>query len=109
MSDQALIPFIHEDGPTFEEAWQVEALAMANALVEAKVISARDWAEALGSARSQQKSQTETVELYYVAVLDALESVLTTTGIQPEKLKAYKRRWEEAYKSTPHGQPVRLD
>lgn len=109
MSEDALIPFKHEDtAPVFEEAWQAEALAMANALVETGAISATDWAEALGAARRGQEGQAETVSLYYVAVLTALEAELTKVGVPLSVLSQRKEDWIAAYRRTPHGKPVEL-
>lgn len=109
MSDDALIPFKHEtDAPVFEEAWQAEALAMANTLVETGAISAIDWAKALGAARQKQVGKEETVSLYYEAVVTALEAELSKLGVSMADLATRKDDWIAAYRRTPHGQPVEL-
>ena len=54
MGDQhsnSLKPLASVDGePAFAEAWQAEALAIADTLVQNGLFSAGDWSEALGEA-----------------------------------------------------------
>ena len=100
-----------EDRRAFQEPWQAEALATALSLEEAGVITASEWSQALGAAikRAQAGGDRDDGETYYLHVLDALESLLRTKGlIEREELSRKKTAWEEAYLSTPHGQPVAL-
>ena len=87
----------------FAEAWHLQTLVMAQALVKEGRITAADWAEALGAALAGRPGDSE--EDYFLAALDALESV---TPIDEADLTARKAAWEEAYLRTPHGAPVRL-
>ena len=98
MPDDLLRP-----GHRFSEAWHLQTLAMAQALIKAGRISATDWAEALGAALAARPQDSE--EDYYLAALDALEAV---APIDPADLAARKAAWVEAYRRTPHGQPVDL-
>ena len=97
--------------PVFEEPWQAQVLAMADSLVQAGRISAKDWAEALGAelARAEAAGAPDTSATYYEAALTALEHLTTAgTPITAEDLATRKAEWTRAYKATPHGQPVTL-
>lgn len=103
-----LAPLARRDGdPVFEEAWQAQALAMADCMVKAGAFSAGDWAGALGKA---VRAQDDTTAGYYRAVLAALESLLDTGGAVPAPEVTQRRNeWARAYEATPHGQPVELE
>lgn len=95
----------------FDEAWQAQVLAIAQSLVETQVISADAWSNTLGAAlKTRQTSpETDTVENYYLAVLQALESVLQSDcGISETLMRQCKSDWIRAYETTVHGQPVEL-
>lgn len=95
-----------DDDPVFEEAWQAQALGMADTLVQAGAFSAADWAAALGEA---VRAEEDTTTGYYRAVLRALESLLDGAGTIPApELETRRDAWARAYESTPHGQPVEL-
>lgn len=100
-----------DDDPTFNEAWQAQVLAIAQNLIETGAIAADDWSNALGAAlrEVQVTAETDTVENYYQAALNALETVLQTRcGISDKAMKQRKSDWTRAYETTPHGQPVKL-
>jgi nitrile hydratase accessory protein len=105
-------PLSRADGEVvFEEAWQAQALGLADCLVQAGVISASQWAEVLGEAlRDAARAQApDNMETYYNAVLSALETLLQRSGIVgAHEAAARKAQWERAYRNTPHGQPVAL-
>jgi nitrile hydratase accessory protein len=97
--------------PVFDEPWQAQALAMADALVQAGRVSKSDWAEALGAAlrAADEEGLPDTPETYYVAVVSALEAVCEThAGISGDERAERRSAWEEAYHRTPHGKPVEL-
>src|SRR5262249_9285696 len=103
-----LAPLARTDGEVVvDEAWQAQALGLADCLVHAGVISASQWAEALGEAvRAQAPDDMET---YYNAVISALEALLQRSGtVGTREVAARKAQWERAYLTTPHGQPVKL-
>lgn len=112
LPSDSLAPLTRADGEVvFDEAWQAQALGLADCLVNAGVISASQWADALGealqdAARSQAPDDMET---YYNAVISALETLLQRSGtVELQEAAARKALWERAYLSTPHGQPVEL-
>ena len=102
-----LAPLARRDGdPVFEEAWQAQALAMADCLVATGAFSASDWAAALGRAVRREE---DTTAGYYRAVLAALESLLDAGGTVPAgEMAARRAAWARAYETTPHGAPVEL-
>jgi nitrile hydratase accessory protein len=107
-----LAPLSRADGEVvFDEAWQAQALGLADCLVHAGVISASQWADALRDAlRDAARAQApDDMETYYNAVLSALETLLHRSGIVgAHEAAARKAQWERAYRHTPHGQPVEL-
>ena len=94
----------------FDEAWQAEALAMADLLIQAGLISATEWAATLGANLQQlQRDESDTIESYYQGVLAALEQVLTTNELLAEPaIQQREEDWKTAYRTTPHGKPVTL-
>ncbi len=115
MSDDGtdhLKPLASADGqPVFEEAWQAEALAIADTLVRQGLFTASTWSETLGAALADAESRGEadTQETYYRCVVDALESLIAEHGgIARESMLQTRADWEAAYHRTPHGQPVIL-
>ena len=107
-----LAPLARADGEVvFDEAWQAQALGLADCLVNAGVISASQWAEALGEAlQDAARAQApDNMETYYNAVISALEGLLQKSGtIGAGEAAVRKAQWERAYRNTPHGQPVEL-
>ena len=115
MGDQhsnSLKPLASVDGePAFAEAWQAEALAIADILVQNGLFSAGDWSAALGEALQQAEAggAIDDQETYYSCVLSALEGLVARHSVIGLSAMADKRKdWEDAYLSTPHGQPVKL-
>ena len=100
-----------DDQPTFNEAWQAQVLAIAQNLIATGKIAADDWSNALGAAlhKVQVDAESDTVENYYQAALNALESLLQANcGISKDAMDQRKSDWTRAYETTPHGQPVKL-
>ena len=97
--------------PAFEEPWQAQALALADAMVQAGHFSAADWADALGAAlrEAEAAGAPDTLGTYFTAVLTALERLAETrAGLTADTRAARRAAWEAAYRRTPHGQPVTL-
>ncbi len=112
LPEDPLGPLQRKDGdPTFDEAWQAQSLAIADTLVDAGVVTAMGWAEALGfelqsAARAGAADYADT---YYLAVLGAVEKLLRQIEIiGRDELDARVEAWRQAYLSTPHGKPVEL-
>ena len=75
------------------------------------MIAADTWAETLGAALRKRSAagSNDDAELYYSAVLDAVETLLFDSGtVAPNEVSAREEQWRKAYLNTPHGQPVEL-
>jgi nitrile hydratase accessory protein len=100
-----------DDGPAFDEPWQAQALGIADRLIDAGVLSAKNWAEGLGQElrSAAEIGARDNKDTYYSAVLAALEKLLGGIGIiSREELDARVEAWRQAYLTTPHGRPVEL-
>lgn len=110
--DDPLGPFQRKDGdPTFGEAWQAQSLAIADTLVDAGVLTAMDWAEALGAELQSavRAGAADNADTYYLAVLTAAENLLRRMDlVSRDELDARVDEWRQAYLNTPHGKPVEL-
>jgi nitrile hydratase accessory protein len=95
----------------FNEPWEAEALALALALQEAGRFTATEWSATLGAeiARAQADGDPDDGTTYYRHVLAALERLASEKGlVGPDALLERRQAWENAYRRTPHGQPVTL-
>ena len=109
---EALKPLASVDGEAaFDEPWQAEALAIADTLVQNGMFSAGAWSQALGEALRQSEADgaSDNQQTYYQCVLVALEGLIAQhSDIDRPAMTAKREDWEQAYLSTPHGQPVKL-
>ena len=108
-----LRPLAARDGePAFDEPWQAQVLALADSLVQRGLFAAGDWSEALGAALREAEAggAPDNQETYYRAALQALEGLVAEhSAIDRETMAQMRESWAEAYRRTPHGQPVVLD
>ena len=98
-------------GKAFDEPWQAQALALADTMVRSGRFTAAEWAEALGAALSESEAAgaPDTLASYYSAVVAALERLCEAhCGISRDDRAERRAAWEDAYRRTPHGRPVRL-
>ena len=99
------------NAPTFREPWEAQAFALAITLRERGVISATEWAAALGDEikRAQAAGDPDTGETYYRHWLAALERLVATKGVaDPPTLELTREAWRHACERTPHGMPIEL-
>jgi nitrile hydratase accessory protein len=99
------------DAPVFAEPWQAQAFAMAVSLSEAGYFSRREWADALAAEvkAAADRGEADDGSTYYEYWLAALEKLVASKGLtDTESLAARKDEWADAYRETPHGQPVEL-
>jgi nitrile hydratase accessory protein len=100
-----------KDGPVFAEPWQAQAFAMAVKLSEAGHFTWNEWAAALGAELKAAADHGEPDDgtHYYEHWLAALERLVMEKGLTDRAaLETRKDAWAEAYRHTPHGQPVEL-
>ncbi|PPR64147.1 MAG: hypothetical protein CFH10_00320 [Alphaproteobacteria bacterium MarineAlpha4_Bin2] len=99
------------DGPTFSAPWEAQAFAMAVRLHEAGVFEWTEWAVVLSSEieRAQRNGDPDLGDTYYLHWLNALEALAAEKGLVGlSELATRKEAWRDAYRATPHGQPVTL-
>ena len=100
-----------QDGPVFAEPWQAQAFALAVKLSEAGHFTWSEWAQALGAelAAAAARGEPDDGSRYYHHWLAALERLATEKSLtDPAALARRKQAWAEAYRHTPHGEPVVL-
>jgi nitrile hydratase accessory protein len=100
-----------EEGPVFAEPWQAQAFALAIRLSEQGHFTWKEWAAALAAElkRAEDRGEPDDGTRYYEHWLAALESLVASKGLaDPAALLERKEAWADAYRHTPHGQPVVL-
>lgn len=101
-----------EDGPAFDEPWQAQAFAIAVRLSAQGYFTWKEWAAALAAeltAAAERGEADEDGSEYYHHWLAALENLVTSKGLTAvAELFERREAWADAYRHTPHGQPVAL-
>lgn len=101
-----------DEGPVFAEPWQAQAFALAVRLSAQGYFTWKEWAEALAAELAAAVDLGEADEdgsEYYLHWVSALEKLVETKGLAAEpELFERKAAWADAYRHTPHGQPVQL-
>ena len=96
----------------FDEPWHAQLFALTVRLGEAGCFSWKEWTELFGAELelSKRGGKIDRSETYYRAWLRALEKLLVRLDcLSQDELDRVRARWERAYLSTPHGQPVKLN
>lgn len=99
------------DGPVFEAPWQAQAFALAVKLSEQGHFTWKEWAAALADElkAAEQRGEPENGSRYYHHWVAALERLVTEKDLTESlALAERKNAWADAYRHTPHGQPVVL-
>jgi len=102
---------LDEGGPVFAEPWQAQALALAVQLTEAGHFTWTEWAATLAAElkAAANRGEPDDGSRYYEHWLAALERLVAAKGLTDvPTLLARKAAWADAYRHTPHGQPVEL-
>lgn len=100
-----------DDQPVFDEPWQAEILAIADTLVARGMIKPAQWSETLGAelAQAATRGEPDDMATYYGSALKALETLLSDVdGLSTADVNDRRDAWADAYRATPHGQPVIL-
>lgn len=94
--------------PAFDEPWQAQVYGMAQVLIESGRIEPNSWAMAMRAAISKrlESGAPDSTDTYFAAVTDALESVMS---LEKKEMGSAVEAWREAYETTPHGKPVKLN
>ena len=105
-------PTISAERPAaFAEPWQAQAFALAVRLSAAGHFTWSEWSAALGAElrAAAERGEPDDGSRYYEHWLAALEHLVTSKGLTDTvTLAARKDEWSDAYRHTPHGQPVEL-
>jgi nitrile hydratase accessory protein len=99
------------DEPVFAEPWQAQAFALAVKLCEHGHFTWKEWAESLAAElqAAAGRGEPDDGSQYYHHWLAALERLVVARRLaDPAALLARKAAWADAYRHTPHGQPVTL-
>ena len=95
----------------FEQPWHAEVFAVTIHLSEANLFSWVEWTQTLG----QHISAAYTMRVingsddYYQVLLHALIDLLSVKEVADlETIASMQNRWADAYRNTPHGEPVNL-
>ena len=95
----------------FAEPWQAEAFALAVRLSAQGHFTWKEWSAALAEElrAAADRGEPDDGSRYYEHWLAALERLVTRKGLtDTEALAARKEAWADAFRRTPHGQPVVL-
>ncbi len=98
-------------GAKLNEPWQAEVLALSIALQETGHFSPAEWSTILADEIEKARAAGDPADgsTYYNHVLAALERIVAENALLPIEAIAQRRSdWEDAYRQTPHGQPVSL-
>jgi nitrile hydratase accessory protein len=101
-----------EGGPVFAEPWQAQAFALAVKLSEQGHFTWAEWTTVLTYELDAATARGEPDldgSHYFHHWLGALERIVIDKGLSTKySLSARKDAWEDAYRHTPHGNPVEL-
>lgn len=100
-----------ERGPVFAEPWQAQAFALAVRLSAEGHFRWTEWAAALAAEldAAARRRTPDDGSRYYEHWLAALERLVAAKRLaSASELGARKDAWADAYRHTPHGEPVRL-
>ena len=100
-----------EDGPVFAEPWQAQAFALAVSLSDQGHFTWKEWTGALADElrAAAARGEPDDGSRYYHHWVATLEGLIAAKGLtDAPALHTRKEAWADAYRHTPHGQPVVL-
>ena len=101
----------NEQGPVFDEPWQAQAFALAVQLSRQGHFSWKTWARTLAEelASAAERGEPDDGSRYYHHWVAALEQLVVGRGLSERPVLEERREaWADAYRHTPHGNPVEL-
>ena len=100
-----------EDGPVFAELWQAQAFALAVQLSAEGHFTWTEWTTVLGEQlqAAVRRGEPDNGWRYFEHWIAALEHLVVNKKLTDSTaLSERKEAWADAYRHTPHGQPVEL-
>ncbi len=100
-----------EGEPVFTEPWQAQAFALAVQLSAEGYFTWKEWAAVLADElkAAVERGETDDGSHYYNYWLATLERLAIAKGLADSTAMAKcKEAWTNAYRHSPHGQPVTL-
>lgn len=97
--------------PAFDAPWHAQVFAVTVHLNETGHFTWSDWAARFGEVlrRHGLDRSLDGGDDYFLAWLEALEGLLAERDLATEaERRELRDAWAEAFRSTPHGAPVRL-
>ncbi|KHQ54349.1 nitrile hydratase accessory protein [Mameliella alba] len=97
--------------PVFGAPWHAQAFALAVSLEAGGAFTWPEWTQVFGAVLAEHglSKGLDGGDDYFIAWVAALERICTERGIAGAKdLSALRDAWENAYLTTPHGEPVRI-
>ncbi len=97
--------------PVFAEPWHAQLFALTVHLNESGRFDWPDWAARFSAtlAKNGLNMELDGGDDYFATWLETLEALLAENGTaSPQEARQFRDAWENAYLSTPHGTPVRL-
>lgn len=105
------VPAVAPSEPAFTEPWQARAFAIAIMASRQGCFTWPEWTHALSRElqRASDNDARTAPAAYFECWLAALQSLLVGKGaVDRGELCERRHAWEDAYRRTPHGVPVRL-
>ena len=99
------------EGPVFREPWEAQAFALAVHLSEAGYFTWAEWVAVLSQEihAAPQRGDADLGQTYYQHWLKALERLCAEKHLVGlADMRQRQEAWRQAYRNTPHGQPVEL-
>ena len=99
------------EGPVFAQPWEAQLFDMVLELARQGVFSWADWTKLLGVeiAAVRDRGEADSGVTYYRHWLVTLEQLLSEKGVvQDSEVHRRMTQWREAYRNTPHGEPIHL-
>ena len=99
------------EGPVFAEPWQAQAFAIAVQLSAEGYFTWTEWTTVLGEQlqAAANRGEPDNGSRYFEHWLAALEHLVVEKKLADlTALSERQEAWADAYRHTPHGQPVEL-
>ena len=97
--------------PVFDQPWHAQVFAITMALNETGRFGWSDWVARFSATLRKHglSKELDGGDDYFHAWLETLEALLAEHGdAAPDELLFLRDAWEDAYLTTPHGEPVCL-